>query len=376
MRINTNVAALNSQRVLGQTNRDVAQNIGRLSSGFRINKASDDAAGLAIANRMRADARSLGQAARNAEQANSVLQVMEGATTQISGILERMKELATQANSASSGEDSGAAKTQLNDEFEALRNEMDRIANTTTFNGQTLLAGGFGASVSGGTWDGGATGIYDVDLSGAGAATYTVTNGGTDGASVTLSDGTSSQTLTATDGKQTLNFSTFGVTLNTSDDFVISDGTAAGSADAATVEVTGSASGSFMVSSSGSYGANDLVSLDAINLLSSSTDIALDSETVDTAANAQSAFTALDAAIEEVNTQIGKIGTAQNRIDFAYANVQASIENIAAAESTIRDADMAAEMTEFSKNQILQQAGTAMLAQANAAPQSVLALLQ
>ncbi len=377
MRINTNVSALNTQRILGQTNKVAAEQIGRLSSGFRINKAADDAAGLGIANTLRADVRALEQASRNAEQSGAMLQVMEGATTQISSILDRMKELATQANSASSGADNGDAKTQLNSEFSSLLGELDRIVNTTTFNGQTLLAGGFGASVTGGTWDGGSTGVYDVDLNGTAAATYTIANDADDGGSVTLSDGSgNSQTVTGVaSGKQSLSFSQFGITLKLGDDFTISNGTdTAGSADTATIIVSGTASGSFMVSSSGQYAGNDLVSINAVDVDAST--LGIDGDDLLTAANAQTALTNLDAAIVTLNSEIGKIGAAQNRLDYALQNVQATIENTAAAESTIRDADMAKEMTELSRVQILQQAGTAMLAQANQAPQSILQLLR
>jgi flagellin len=370
MRINTNVSALNSQRILGQTNAAAASQIGKLSSGFRINKASDDAAGLGIANRLRADIRSLGQAARNAEQATSMLQVMEGATTQISSIVERMKELATQANSAASGEDNGAAKTQLNAEFVALRGELDRIVGTTTFNGQTLLAGGFGASVTGGTWDGGATGVHGVQLNGTAADTYTLNGSVADKLTMTNGAGVA-QTIDISAGKGSYNFSSFGITLETNDSFTAGAGS---SSNAATIIVSGTASGSFMVSSSGNYGGSDLVSVNAVDVRSAT--LGIDSDSLLTAASAITALGNLDTAIGSLNTETGKIGAAQNRIDYALRNVQTTIENTAAAESTIRDADMAAEMTEFSRVQILQQAGVAMLAQANQAPQAVLQLLR
>lgn len=369
MRINTNVAALNSQRILGQTNKAIGKSIGRLSSGFRINKASDDAAGLAIANRLRADSRSLGAAARNAEQANSVLQVMEGATTQISGILDRMKELATQANSASSGADSGDAKTLLQDEFAALRNELDRIVNTTTFNGQTLLAGGFGTAVdtgAGSTVLSADNGVFEAEINGTAAGTYTLTDN-TDG-TYTLDDGAgTSQTVTQADGRGTMSFSQFGISFRLDDQFAAGGG-------GGDIVITGGGSGSFMVSSSGAYAGNDLVSVSGVDVTAATLGISADN--ISTASGAQTALANLDTALATLGTATGQIGVAQNRLDFAFANVKASIENIAAAESTIRDADMAAEMTEFSKNQILQQAGTAMLAQANSAPQSVLSLLQ
>lgn len=378
MRINTNVAALHAHRRLTLSSEALGKSIGRLSSGLRINKASDDAAGLGIANTLRADVRSLQQAAKNAEQANSILQVMEGATTQISAILDRMKELATQANSASSGPDGGAAKAALNAEYQQLMSELDRIVNTTTFYGQTLLAGGFGTYVSGGTWSGAGTGVYDVKLNGTAAGTYTITNDADDGNSVTLTQsgtGASQTVSVTTDGKQDVTFSTFGITLKLGANFVRSNGTdTAGTFHSATIVVSGAASGSFMVSSSGAYAGNDLVTMNAVDV--DSTSLGISGGNISTAAGAQTALAALDTAIERLNEAIGAIGAAQNRVTYALQNVRTTIENTQAAESTIRDVDMAAEVTEMTRFQILQQAGTAVLAQANAMPQTILSLLR
>src|SRR5690606_22157884 len=138
MRINTNVASLNSNRVLQLTNTAVARTLGRLSSGYRINRSADDAAGLGIANKLRADLRSLRQAARNAEQANAVLQIAEGAVQSIQSIVERMKELATQAASANTDAD---GRTRIDAEFQALIKEIDRIVETTKFQDTRLLDG-------------------------------------------------------------------------------------------------------------------------------------------------------------------------------------------------------------------------------------------
>lgn len=378
MRINTNVAALHAHRRLTLSSEALGKSIGRLSSGLRINKASDDAAGLGIANTLRADVRSLQQAAKNAEQANSILQVMEGATTQISAILDRMKELATQANSASSGPDGGAAKAALNAEYQQLMSELDRIVNTTTFYGQTLLAGGFGTYVSGGTWSGAGTGVYDVKLNGTAAGTYTITNDADDGNSVTLTQsgtGASQTVSVTTDGKQDVTFSTFGITLKLGANFVRSNGTdTAGTFHNTTIVVSGAASGSFMVSSSGAYAGNDLVTMNAVDV--DSTSLGISGGNISTAAGAQTALAALDTAIERLNEAIGAIGAAQNRVTYALQNVRTTIENTQAAESTIRDVDMAAEVTEMTRFQILQQAGTAVLAQANAMPQTILSLLR
>lgn len=281
MRINTNVSSLNTQRILGKTGNELAQNIGRLSSGFRINRAADDAAGLGVANKLRSDIRALQQAARNAEQGTALLQIAEGATQTVGNIVDRMKELAAQAASANSGDHVG-----LQAEFQTLTEEINRIVSTTTYQTQSLLDG----------------------------------------------------------------------TMN----------------------------GSFLVSASGSYDGNDLVSLEAVDLSLATLGLgsvdagtgAVTALSIADYADAQATLGTLDTAVGLISSELATIGAAQNRLDFAYENVRTTIENYAAAESTIRDADMAAEMSTFTKNQILQQAGTAMLAQANAAPQSILRLLQ
>ena len=290
MRINTNVSALNSFRNLQMTQKSVSGSMEKLSSGFRINKAADDAAGLGIANQMRSTTRALTQASRNAEQANSVLQIAEGSTTSIQNMLERVKELATQAASDSTDAD---ARTRIQTEVDALIDEIDRTVDTTKFQSSNLL------------------------------------------------------------------------------------GTSAAS--------TAPAAMSFMVGSSGQYTTNDNVSISLDNMSSKALGSAGtklealktgQSGVLDSVADAQAALTVVDDAIKTVNGQLGKIGAYQNRIDNAQANLKTSIQNFSAAESVIRDVDMAEEMTKFSKNQILSQAGTAMLAQANQSAQGVLQLLR
>ncbi len=361
MRINTNVSALSAQRNLSNTNADVGKSMARLSSGFRINQASDDAAGLAIANKFRADIRSLTQASRNAEQANSVLQIAEGGASNIQKILDRMKELATQ--SAADAVDSDG-RTQINNEFTALRSEIDRITSTVRFQGEELLSGSYGSSVSYTATT--TTGIHDVKLSGGNAGTYTLNHGAN---VATLVGAGGSQTLATTAGtKQTLNFSTFGVSIETN------AAVGAATLDAALVTVSAGNGGKFMVSSSGQYGTNDAISLDSLDL--TATTLGLGGSGLDTRVNAETALASIDTAIKHVNTALGKIGAAQNRIEFAASNTKTAIQNISAAESVIRDLDMAEEMTKFAKNQILQQAGTAMLAQANQSSQGILQLLR
>jgi flagellin len=376
MRINTNVSALNTLRSLGKTESAVSSSMAKLSSGFRINKSGDDAAGLGIANKLNADVRASSQASRNAEQAGSVLQIMDGATQSVQSILERMKELATQ--SASDSVDSNA-RTRINQEFSDLRSEIGRTVDTTKLQGNKLLDGGFGNSIlqtsallaSGNTFN-------DAHISGTNAGLYTLTN--TAAGKLTLTNGTITQTATASAvGKQTVSFSSFGISIDTSAAYN-GAGTAVvqGTAGLALSVAPGSTGGAFMISSSGDYAGQDMISLSTIDLKTASGtgELDLDSSDLTSLANSQAALTKIDTAIGQLNTYIGKIGAAQNRVDYAQTNIKTSIQNFSAAESVIKDVDMADEMTTFSKNQILQQAGTAMLAQANQMGQGVLTLLR
>lgn len=363
MRINTNVSALRAQRNLGVVEEAVSKSMAKLSSGFRITRAGDDAAGLGIANVLRADIRALSQAARNAEQAGSVLNIADGAAGTIQKMLERMKELAAQA--ASDSVDS-AGRSRITTEYQALRAEIDRTVATVKFQGNALLNGAFGATVDGSsTVLGAATGVYEVRLTGAGTGALTFSSGG---GVVTLTNGSTSQTLGVTSSvKQTLNFTSFGVSVDTNQ--------AVGAATIAGNLTIAAGSGSFLVSSSGQYSGNDQITISgsSLDLRSSALTIATDPSTL---ANAQSALAQIDVAITQVNVAIGVIGSLQSRVETATENTRITVQNFSAAESTIRDLDMAEEMTTFTKNQILVQAGTAMLAQANAAGQSVLQLLR
>lgn len=363
MRINTNISAIRAQGNLTRVNDEVSRSMAKLSSGFRITRAADDAAGLGIANVLRADIRSLGQAARNSEQANAVLNIAEGAAGTVQKMLERMKELASQA--ASDNVDS-AGRSRITAEYAALRSEITRTVATVKFQGNTLLNGAFGATLdSASTALATTTGVYAARLTGAGVGAFTLSSGGS---VVTLTNGSVSQTLGVTAGtKQTLNFSQLGVSLDT-----------AGNVGAATIAgnlTVGGGSGTFLVSSSGQYSGNDQISITGSQL-----DVSVSTLTVstdpDTLANAQTALSQIDVAIGKVNIALGAIGSLQSRIEVATENVKTTMQNFSAAESTIRDLDMAEEMTRFTKNQVLSQAGTAMLAQANQSGQSILTLLR
>jgi len=369
-RIQTNATALNAHRNLTKTNAALQRSIQKLSSGFRINRASDDAAGLAIANKLRSDVRAYSQTARNGAQAAALLNIADGALDSISSILDRMKELATQA---ASDNVSNSQRTTLDAEFDELRSEITRIVATTQYQGSVLLNGSFGSTI-GGTANSTVGGIQAVNVSGASAGTYTFAN--TVAGTVALDNGSGVvQTLTgvADQTAATLNFSALNISVQV--DSAFRNGTGGNSTlDGLDVTVV-AGSGQFLVSASGSYNLNDLVTVSALD--AQVTTLGIDGANGDLTSltNAQTTLTNIDGAIDTVATRIGDLGAAESRIEVAIGNTTTAIENIAAAESVIRDADLAFEMVEFTKNQILQQAGTAMLAQANAAPQSILSLL-
>jgi flagellin len=271
LRINTNVEAINVHRNLMKTNRSLAESMKRLSSGYRINSAKDDASGFAVANKFRADIASLKVAHQNAAEAQSMLQVADGAYSKIYDILVRMKELATQAASDQT------VQSQLTSEFINLQSEIDRIAQSTKYNTTVLI------------------------------------NGGT----------------LATSGL------TFQIGQTNGDEFQLNIKLATADAEALGVK----------------------------NI------------SIATAASARAAMDAIDTAITSINQFMSQIGANQNRLQYTMENLEISIENFSASESTIRDVDMAEEVMNLTKNQILQQSGIAMLAQANMAPQRLLQLL-
>ena len=372
MRINTNVSAMNAHRNLWQTQNSLASSMQKLSSGFRINRAGDDAAGLGIANTLRANIRALGQASRNAEQATAVLQIQEGAAQQVQNIVERMKELATQ--SVSDNVDA-TGRTAIDAEYQQLLSEIDRIAASTKFQGKALINGTFGTyeDTAAGTLDA-QTGYNSVTLDSVAADTYTFTHAANQ---LTVASSTGGVTqvidITGVAAGETIDVSAFGIKVRTSGTF---DETAAGGAElSGTLVVAATNTAEFVVGSSGNI-ADDKVSLNSMNLTTAAGGLALTGTALDTDTNSETALTAINSALDELSERFGEIGAKQNRIEYATQSVKTAIENYSAAESTIRDVDMAQEMTKFSKFQILQQAGTAMLAQANQSSQAVLQLLR
>ena len=271
LRINQNIAALNAYRNLSTTDGQMSKSLEKLSSGFRINRAADDAAGLSISEGLRSQVNGLKVAVRNSQDGISVVQTAEGALTETHAILQRMRDLAVQA--ANEGSADATARDAAELEVTALAEELTRISDTTRYGGTNLLDGSF-------------SGVFQV--------------GANAGENLTVA--------------------------------VAQDFDAAG------------------------------LAVDALDFTA--------------AGGADSAITAIDAAIATVSSERASLGAVQNRFEHTISNLSVAAENLAASESRIRDTDMALEMVSFTRAQILSQAGTAMLAQANSAPQGVLQLLR
>jgi flagellin len=273
LRINTNPVSLRAQQNLSKAQGSLAGNVERLSSGLRINRAGDDAAGSSISSKLSADTRGLKQASRNTNDAVSVIQTAEGAMNEVNGLLTRMRELAVQ--SANGGTMTSTERGYIDQEFQLLESEINRIVNVTEFNGQKLIDG----TMSGGV-------DFQVGMN------------------------------------------------NTS---------------------------------------NDRISLSIAD--SDSTALGLNDDVLTSQTGAQQAIDALDSAIQSVATSRGTLGTTQNRLTVTLTNLSNMHENLSAANSRIKDVDVADESADMTRNQILQQAGVAVLAQANSLPQSALSLI-
>jgi len=269
----TNVASLRAQRNLNKTANAMTGHIEKLSSGLRINKAGDDAAGSAISSQLTAQEQGLKQANRNANDGVSLIQTAEGAMNEMTGIVQRMRELSVQA--ANEGTMDTTERGYLDQEFQLLESELDRIVNVTEYNGQKLVDGSVSAGVS-----------FQVGMNNTG---------------------------------------------------------------------------------------NDRISVSIAN--SGSTTLGLNDEALTTATAAQKAIAALDTALQTINTTRGTLGATQNRLEATMSNLSSMHENAASANSRIKDVDVAEESAAFTRSQILSQAGTSMLAQANSLPQSALSLI-
>lgn len=275
MVVQHNLTAANTNRQLGITTNGLQKSTEKLSSGYKINRAADDAAGLSISEKMRNQIRGLNKASDNAQDGISLVQTAEGALNEVHSMLQRMSELAVQA---ANGTNATTDRTALNDEVQQLKTEIQRVGSTTQFNKMNILDGGFSA-------------------------------------------GTKKALQVGANANQTISI-----------------------AISALKSVVGSS--------------------------------LIDALKIDTATNAQSAITTVQSSIEKLSTLRSKLGAVQNRLEHTVANLDNISENTQSAESRIRDTDMAEEMVQYSKNNILQQAGQSMLAQANQANQGVLSLLQ
>ena len=498
----TNVSALNAQRNLQMTGLKLGKVLEQLSSGYRINRAADDAAGLGISEKMKAQINGDSQAIRNAQDGISMLQTAEGAMDEIHSMLQRMRELAVQA---ANGTYDAAARTSIGQEMTQLHQEIDRISNSTTFNGQELLNGSLATSVgstskialnSAAVATGSPTGTIAGTLSGivtstvgslgtTGPGNYTITASGTtlslmdvnnkvvssadvsalsvgfgtnanvvfgNGLAINIANGNASGTYTGANlvtdigGGKTLSVAgasvsaldvtgadagtTYTFTSPTANQLTLTRGTGAGAVSqtvtiadltggsenlnfdklGVTLSLTGNATAASMIT--GLTGANDTITTAAgsqsavlqiganatandtlsvafadvqassgsgLNLVSNAganLDWSSAANVVQDNTHAQAIINQIDGAITTLNTVRGTLGASQNRLEHTIASLGVSVENITASESRIRDADVASLSSQMASDQILQQAGTAVLAQANQSSQSVLKLLQ
>lgn len=386
--INQNIAAVNSYRNLSNTQNDLSKSLEKLSSGFRINRAADDAAGLAISEGLRSQVGGLKVAARNAQDGISVVQTAEGALTETHAILQRVRDLAVQAGNDSNNAD---ARKNIDTEATQLVSELDRIAKSTNFNGTNLLDG----SAGGGTGqlkfqvgaDGDTNSQITVDLSDANIATI-ATNLTTGSLAV---GGTNFDVDTATLAAGTYTFSVdngSGVTSDVAVALAAAPTSVQGFADALAADDNFAANFSVSVLKDAD-GAATGVSVKALNggaIAITDPGAGVDGGAVvansaagldfSSATAAQASINLIDEQIKSVSTARAGLGAMQNRFEHTIKNLNVSVENLSASESRIRDTDMASEMVSFTRAQILSQAGTSMLAQANQIPQGVLSLLR
>jgi len=403
--INTNIMSLNAQRNLNTTTSSLASSVQRLSSGLRINSAKDDAAGLAISERFTTQIRGLEVAARNANDGISLAQTAEGALAEIGNNLQRIRELAVQSRNATNSDSDRAA---LNAEVEQLKSEIQRVADHTEFNGTKLLNGSFQNAV----FQIGANQGQKIDVAKIANANIAALGEWTS-PTVDKYDIADAGTITVTDGSKGASLSINGVSFGI-DAVKTGETRDADKAKAALIAAFEEAKKSHSelknvtIGTDGKISSTDAeLTIGSINNLTASkttTDAdgnatttaglaegtvkgvkttvtgtaqtGFESETVLTAEAADKMILAMDAALNSVNSNRAELGAIQNRFTSVVANLNSTSENLSASRSRIRDTDYARETSELTRTQILQQAGTAMLAQAKSMPQSVLSLLQ
>ena len=376
--INTNVMSLNSQRNLATNNASLGTTIQRLSSGLRINSAKDDAAGLAISERFTTQIRGLNQAARNANDGISLAQTAEGALAEIGNNLQRIRELAVQSSNATNSQ---TDRDALQAEVSQLQSEIQRVASQTEFNGTKLLDGNF----AGQAFQVGANAgqLITVDSI---ANAQTSSLGGTKFAA--------DQTLTSTNAATITGLTINGVVID--DVATGADATAQAAALAKAINAKGGDTGVYatasaanvkleslvadrnLVISAGTVGATTYADTAGSPTQDASAATAVNVADVDVSdfVGAQRAIGIMDSALTAVNSSRAELGAIQNRFSSVISNLNTTSENLSASRSRIRDTDFAKETAELTRTQILNQAGTAMLAQANQVPQSVLSLLR
>jgi len=397
MQINTNLAANNAYRSLSNTQNDLSKSLEKLSSGLRINRAGDDAAGLAISEGLKSQIGGLTVAARNAQDGIGAVQTAEGGLNQAQSILQRLRDLGVQAaNDTNNAESRGAIKT----EADSLVKELDRIAGSTNFNGAQLLDGSkpkmslqVGANAD-------AKSIIDVNLGGANVKAIASTLAGgnltTTGSTFTIADVTALTTAAAKFESVSNGVTTTVTTAVLKDDIAGAVGSKFESVEeyASALRNDANFSANFSVSvETDKNGAGTGIVVSALNggtvsAVATTNDpvagiVAAGAGTpltgglqFDSAANAQASIKLIDAQIKSVSTARADLGATQNRLESAVQTINVSKENLTASNSRIRDTDMAEEMVKFTRNNILSQAGTAMLAQANQTGQGVLQLLR
>ncbi len=394
MSINTNVVSINAQRNLSLSGGSLATSMQRLSSGLRVNSAKDDAAGLAIAERMSTQVKGLAVASRNANDGISLAQTAEGALGKVGDMLQRMRELAVQAGNATN---SKSDREALQAELSQLRDEVDRVAKTTSFNGQKVLDGSFTGAVfqvganSGDNITVGALANTKVDQLGNsryGTGEITapaVTGAMMTGADVTVSiTGANGSAITATIAKSEQAPSdeeALGKVIEAINSKTADTGVTAFLNEAKTgIELRGT------IESGDTYAAMTVTmsggSSASIGAVSGATEVTgtagrgFDKITISTQKDAWEALQRIDSALDRVSSARAELGAIQTRFEKSIENIDIMGENISAARGRITDADFAKETANLSRTQILQQAGTAMVAQANQLPQQVLQLLQ
>lgn len=385
LRVNNNIAAINARRRLNANNRDLNLRLERLSSGLRVNRAADDAAGLSVREGMRAEISGLKMNVLNAEQGTNLLQVAEGSLNEINAMLIRMRELAVQSASSTVTD---LNRESIQAEYTQIIQEIDRISLSTTYNDQVLLTG-YGNYVdesSTALTASNTSGVTDIKISGATTGTYTFIDNAGD-SEITLGNGIITQTISigqildsnnaiATGTTAVANFDRLGIQVTLAGHNV-ANATGSyvdGDLNGQTIVVAEGTGGSFQVGPDD--GINNRLEVTIEDMRASGAQLNLNVTSVATIASARSAITQIDQAINKVSNQRGDLGAWMNRLTFIIAYTENSIENIQNSEASISDADIAAEVTSFTRAQILSQAATAMLAQANAVPQTALALLQ